>query len=78
MKNIIVLFITALLLTGCGGGVAKFFSKFLFKFASKPTIVTTGKSTFADGFNIRIPPAALRCAAQKVQDKNCFQSNQTN
>ena len=73
MKNFIVLSIIMLLLTGCGGGIAKFFSKLTLKFASKSTIVSTNKHTFNPGF-LR-SPSVWKCASKKVQHRNCNESN---
>ena len=72
MKNLIVLLISAFILTGCGGG-AKIFSKLLFKNSTK-TFASTNRSAFQSTDFIRGPvraPSLWRCAHNKSLIKDC-------
>lgn len=72
MKNLIVLLISAFILTGCGGG-AKIFSKLLFKNSTK-TFASTNRSAFQSTDFIRAP-SVWRCAYNKSLNKDCNNSS---
>ena len=74
MNKLIVLSITLLLLTGCGGGFVKNIFKIFQKSASKQYIY---KKTITNDFPVRIPPSAFRCIPRYIQHKNCDNSNAT-
>ena len=72
MKSLIVLLISAFILTGCGGSGAKIFSKFFIKNSTK-TFASTNRSAFQSTDFIRGPvraPSLWRCASQKVINKS--------
>ena len=68
MKSLIVLLISAFILTGCGGSGAKIFSKFFIKNSTK-TFASTNKSVFKPTDFVRAP-SLWRCASQKVINKS--------
>ena len=80
MKSLIILLISAFLLTGCGGGAAKLFSKFFAKNVTK-TYASTNKS-FINPSDFMRSPSLIRCGINKInqkslgiKDKNCNQTN---
>ena len=75
MNKLIVLSITLLLLTGCGGGFVKNIFKIFQKSTSKQYIYKNKYIT--NDFPVRIPPSTLRCIPKYIQHKNCDNSNTT-
>jgi len=74
MKNLIVLLISAFILTGCGGSGAKIFSKLFYKNSTK-TFESTNKYVFKSSDFAR-SPGLWRCAISKsVNTKYCNNTN---